>query len=884
MDFPGIRRLFRLAPRNARDAAREVDDEITTHLALRVEYLVARGIPEDEAWAVAHRRFGNWPHSRGDLVDSARRREGRIRLRESIDGIRQDIGFALRQLRRAPVHALFAILTLAIAIGLTTTVFAAVNGILLRPLPYRQPDRLVRLRSMDSLGHPVEPVSDDNWNDWRHDNHTMDGIAIYMARRFPIFAEGDAVRVAGEVVSPNFFRVVGSRLLFGREFTDGEAPFREAIVSERLWRRALNGRRTDTLSLQVSGRPMVVIGVVASGQEFPEDTDIWLPAPYQYHGGAARNNINWTAVGRLAPGVSVAAAQADLTSIALRIHRAEPEALYSWGVPVTPLQDDQEGAAAGYLPMLLGAVGLLLLIACANLASANLARGAARAREMAIRAAIGATRRRIVRQLLVEHLVLALMGGAAGLLLALALTRALALSAAAHLPRAEEIQVDGRVALFAFVVSASAGILAGLLPARQASRDALTGPLAEGGRGGVRGGRGLPGQALVAVEIALAVILVAGAGLLVQSFRTLLARSLGFETRGVAVAAVTLNGARYFGQPSVELGYWRTLLTTLRDTPGVAAAGAANWIPLGTAGSSFIEIAGKSLPEAGAGYRVVTDGYFAAMGIPLLRGRAIQADDDPKAIRVCDINRAMAERYWPGENPIGKLVRASSMEGGSAGHQAPWLTVVGVVDNVRQWGYATDATPEMYVAYAQLPDWIAGMNVVVRSAGGAAAPVAMLRRQIHALDPELAADIEPLALQAERSTAGTRFIMNVLTLFGVLALLLAAIGVYGVLALSVAQRTRELAVRAALGADRQSLLEMVLAAGLRVIVAGTAVGLVATWFATKLMESLLFQVRAHDPLVLALSTVTIVVAGLLAALVPAWRATRVDPIVALQAE
>ncbi|MEP6689707.1 MAG: FtsX-like permease family protein, partial [Gemmatimonadaceae bacterium] len=667
----------------------------------------------------------------------------------------------------------------------------------------------------------------------------------------------------------------------GFDARDVAAGARSAVVGEALWRRLRDARHDSSAVIQIHGERYDVVGVVADGHEYPEGTELWLPYRHKQRGGATRNNINWQALGRLTAGATAAQASSDIAAVARRIRASEPMALYSFGALVTPLRDEVIGPAARYLRLLLGAVTLVLLIGCANLASANLARGASRSQEMAVRAALGAGRGRIVRQLLVEHLLLAAIGGAAGVALAWALVRGIVFFSAHQLPRVREVHIDGRVLAFGCIVSAVAGIAAGLLPAIDAGRASLRGAIGSAGRGTVRGGSA--GRALVATEIALAVMLVSGAGLLVQSFRTLLARPLGFETRGVVTADIALDGARYGRDPAKFLRYWNELLPALRSTPGVAAAGAANWIPLGTAGSTFIEIAGRDVSSAGAGYRVVSDGYFGALRVPLMRGRLFDAGDDSSATRVAIVNHRMAAMYWPGDDPIGTMVRAPSMELRRAGAPAAWMTIVGVVGDVRHFGLESEPRPELYVALAQQPMRAFSLTAVVRGAdgltgdGSVGSLARVVRERIRATDPDVAADVEPLGARLDRSTAERRFTMSALSVFGALALALAGLGVYGVLSFSVAQRTRELAVRAALGAERGALLRLVLGAGLRVICAGAAAGLLAALALTRLMRSLLFEVSPRDPAVLATATMTIVAVGVVAALVPAYRATRVEP-------
>jgi predicted permease len=815
-------------------------------------------------------------------IGKTRRRLGRrsafaFRLPEAL----MDVRLAWRQARRAPAFTAVAVLTLALGIGLTTATFSLVNGVLLRPLPFPEPDRLVALRSMDSLRTPVITVSSAMWHDWRAENTTLDGIALHIPRSLGIGTADGSRRVPGQQTSGNFFDVTRSRFLLGRPFTEGEvqAGTPVVVVSEALWRSELGADSTLTKALAVFSRPHSVVGVVAAGQEFPEGTMLWQPDRFDRRTAGSPNNINWLAVGRLKPNASLDLAAQDLGRVAAGIRERDPTALYSHGVHLTPLREFVVGDAATYLRLLLGAVGLVLLIACANLAAANLGRATARAREMAVRAALGAGRGRLIRQLLTEQVVLAVLGGAVGTAAAWVAVRALLASGAASIPRAQDVRIDGLILTVALVVSVAAGVLTGLLPAAVGSRRSF-GSLLSGGTRTARGGRNIPGAALVAGEVALAVVLLAGAGLLIRSFRAVLARDLGFDT-GVVTAETTLPPTRY-RDPQGQVGYWETTLAALRAIPGVTAAGAANWVPLGGGGTGFVEIGGRDVPGAGAGYRAVSDGYFDALGIPVLAGRAIDHTDGASRAPVAVINQAMAEAYWPDENPIGRTVRAVSQEGFLDG--APWLTIVGVVGNVRHWGAETDVQREMYVAYQRVAWRAVSMTAVVRGTLPTVELLPQVRRVVRAADPEVAVEVTTLGAKLSRSLASRRFIMSVLTGFGGVALLLAAVGLYGLLSYAVAQRSRELAVRAALGAKPVQLLGLVFKGASIVVLIGGAIGLVGALAVSRAMTGLLVDIAPTDLASYLTSTLVLGGAAVLAVLIPAARAARLDPMRVLQAE
>jgi predicted permease len=594
---------------------------------------------------------------------------------------------------------------------------------------------------------------------------------------------------------------------------------------------------------------------------------------------------NYEAIGRLAPGVTLEQARSDLSSIARRVDQSDPGSLYSHGVDVSPLGEFLVGGSTDLLNLLFGSVGLVLLIACANLASANLAQDAVRGREMAIRSALGGSRRRLIRQVLVDNAVVALAGGSLGVLLAWALVNSAVLVSATQLPRSGNIAIDARVVLFAFVVAAQAGVLTGLLPAIRATRTSPARALEGGSRSWAAGGKGLPGRVFVTAEVAMALMLVVVAGSLVQSLRMVLSRPLGFETQGVVVAQITLSGPRYRSDTSAVAAYWERLRQSMADVPGMQGAGLVNFVPLvRTTGPGFIDVEGKDIAGAGASYRMISEGYFDALGIRVLEGRPFDETDRSDGMRVAVINKRLADRYWPGESPLGRRLRATSMEP-QQNAPAQWLTIVGVVSDARPFGYESEETAEMYTLYRQLPTWRFGtMNLLVRAVGPEESVMRAVRDRISRIDPAIPADLAFLKTHANQATASRRFMMTALSVFGGLSLLLAAMGVYGVLSFAAAQRTREIAIRAALGADRQRLVRLVLDSGARVIMLGLGLGLVGAWYLMQLVRGFLFQVEPRDPLVFGVAILTIVVVGVLAALIPARRASRVDPMQALRSD
>ncbi|HEU4630146.1 MAG TPA: ADOP family duplicated permease, partial [Gemmatimonadaceae bacterium] len=850
-----FRRLLRLGSLLRRDAAHDMDEEIDTHLALRVEDLRRRGLSEADAQTEARRRFGeSLTEERLRLASSAAHRDARLRRRDLLGGLRQDVRFALRQMRRAPAFTALAVLTMALAVGATTAIFTVVDHVVFRPLPFPEPERLVALSGRSETGEPVAYVSSADWLDWRAASRTLAATALYRNHETP-YPVGDGTtveRVAMRDVSADFFTVLGAPMLVGRAFTaaEVEANAPVAVVSEGYWRRALGADPSLREPLRIAGRAHTVVGVVADEQVFPEGTDLWLGTVPRPGSGAARTWVNWMVIARLAPGRTIAQAREELDAVAARVHARDPAAIYSYGADVRPLRAALLDDAPRQLEILLGAVALVLLIACANLAGANLARGVARAPELAVRVALGAGRARLVRQLLVEQLLLAGVGGAAGVLLARWLVRVLVAAAAGRVPRIETAAIDLRVLAAAAGITLLAVLASGLLPALRLSRASVRARMGGGGRGSVSG-RGTPGLLLVGGELALALVLLAGAGLLVRSLRALLERDLGFRTAGVTAIELDLAGSSFTTDTLRHTAFWDALLPALRAVPGVTAAGAANAIPLGTAGTGFIDVDDRIDQGYGAGYRVVSDDYFRTLGIPLLAGRTVDGRDRGGA-PVVVVNQAMARAYWPGQSPIGHRVRARSMEGGGGAHveRAPWRTVVGVVGDIRHWGYDEAPRAEMYVPYTQSAARAIQVTAVVRSAVPLSALAPAIRARVRAIDPDVAVELSALQDQLDRSLAGRRLPLLVLSGFSVLALVLAAVGLYSVLAFTVARRTRELAVRAALGAARARLLRLVLGQALRVLLAATAAGLAGAWAVTRLLRAMLVDVSPTDPLAL----------------------------------
>lgn len=877
------RRLPGPRPGRDRDLREELDEEIRAHIEMRTEALIEAGWPPEEARREAERRFGDLERARSALYASARRREARLGWSNVLEELGRDVRHALRQAMRSPGYASVAAGILGLGIALTTFMFALVDHVLLRPLPFPEPDRLVSLQSVGESRVPFPQVSMANWFDWRARAAGLDATGLYREWRFTV-ATGpdDAERVTGASVSAGFFEALRPAPLAGRTFTSEEA---EASAAVAVVASGYAVRRFGSADAALGGHIRVeaadheIIGVLPDHQALPETAELWVPEASRPGSGGMRNNISYAAIARLAPGATLESADAELDGIAQGIRASDPEGVYSYGVGVLPLRDVVVGDSAVLLRILMVCVCGVLLIACANLAGMGLARTRRRTQELAVRLALGSGRTRIARQLVIEHVVLAIAGGALGLGLTRLASGALFERIATFLPRSAGLSIDLRVAAFALLLSLLAGLCAGLLPALRAG--VVSGGGLGSSRGTVPGGRGLPGAVLVAGEVALALAILVGGGLLLRSFRAVVDRELGYDPRGVVTAELTLTGAEYRDDENA-LGYWARLLENLEETPGVASAAVGNWIPTGGSGTSFLELPHDPDPDFGGGYRVVSEAYFETLGIAIVTGRAFGPEDVREGERVTLVNHSLAARAWPGQNPLGKRIRPTSMESYMYGGDPPWLTVIGVVGDVRHHGFEAEPRPELYVLYRQVPFWTSTMTAVVRPRPGFTAPLhPRVAARVRAIDPTLAVDVDDLERRVRALLGERRLTLEVLAAFSLAALLLTCLGVYGLVSYAVEQRTREMAIRAALGARGSGLLGLMLGRAGRVLVYGVVTGAVAARWLTGFLDSLLVGVTPADPVSYAFAAGLLGVVGFSAAFAPALRAARMSPVEAL---
>jgi putative ABC transport system permease protein len=884
-----LRALFR-----RRDMEREMDEEVRFHVEMEAGELVrTAGLSGAEARRRALVAFGG-----DDRVREAARTVYGVRW---VEDLIQDTRQALRLMRRAPSFTVVTVLTLALGIGATTAIFSVVDGALLKPLPYPESDRLVSVWSRflpeSGFDFPQFPLSPPEYADYRVHTQTMDGVAAYHGYRATVIqSDGTALPTRGVAATTNLFDVLRVRPALGRtpresEAASGPGGAGVVVLGHALWRRAFGGDSSVVgRVIRINGRAAEVIGVMPDGFAYPTDeTELWSPLGIEQEQQLNRSAHFLAAVGRLGEGADIDRARAEMDALMVQWKAEYPDVHTGHFLFMQPLIDDTVAEARPALLMLLGAVGFVLLIVCTNVINLLLARSEARRRELAVRRAIGANRLRLVRQFLVEGAVLSLVGGLAGVALAYLAINVTHALGAESIPRAGNIAVDGRVLLFSSGVAFFTTLVFAVAPALALSGAEPHRMMGNESRSATSGADRLRWRnALVSAQVALAVIVVIGAGLTLRSFGELTAVDPGFNADRVLIAGLTLPSGDYAESGDVIRAY-ENLVVGLANLPGARSAAAVSTLPLG-GGASNIDFRIDGIPPpapgepATSGDLIVADpGYAATLGIQVIEGRFFQAEDRVTGMPVTVVNRRLARMFWPDENAVGKRIRIAQDS------DSPWLTIVGVIDDVQFRTLSDDVRPAWYLPLAQMALTLGqparSFTVAIRTAGEPTALAPAVREVVRAIDPTLPViRMRPLDHVVAESVATPRFTMAVLGLFAALSLVLGAIGIYGVLSHAVARRTREFGIRTALGAGRRQITTIVLGPAVRIVLAGLAIGLGSALLATKLMHGLLFGVSATDAGTYAGVAVVVCIVGFAACVLPLWRALTADPARALRAD
>jgi len=861
---------------------RELDEEMQYHVDRLVDEGLRAGLPPDVARISARRRLGGIAQSMEACRD--------VRGLTFLDQRLQDLRDAFRVMTRTPSLAVAVVSVMAIGIGANTAIFSIVNAVLLRPLPFEEPDRLVRIFTTTGGGGGrlnATEVSPGKFYDWQRDAHSFEGMAMYQCcgvREFALTGTGTARTVRGIAVSAGFFEVVKARPALGRVFRreeDTPGGKHVAILSDRFWRSEFGGN-PDVIgrTVELNAEAYAVVGVMPATASVASwsamAVDVWIPLATTDEQRAARGNHNRDGVARLKRDVELAQAQAEMEAISARLAREFPQTDgQGWGALVIPMQEEIVGNSRTMLLLLLGAVGLVLLIACANVGNLLFTRVLSRHKEIAVRLALGASRGRVFQQLLTEAVLLAGAGGALGLLVAFGTLTLASTLLAGQVPRAEEVSIDGRVLLFALGVSMLTGLLAGVLPAVRAGGSdlgGLNGALKEGGRSDGATGVGTR-RVLIVCEVALSLVLLAGAGVMIQSLLALRSGDTGFDPNSVLTMRMTLVQARY-PTPEKRSAFYEAALQRIRALPGVTAAGRIDDLPFSSGGSAQIlglEGRGPRRDAPVVQVRQITPGYLRAMGIPVLRGRDV-ADSDTDVLL---ISQATAKLYWGADDPIGRRARLPALS------RTLHREVVGIVGDVKQRNLMEGATPTVYF-YTREPSGRA--TFAIRTTVPPTTLVQPAVAAIRAVDPEQpVVDARTMVQVFDGELIPQRFSALLLGAFAGVALLLAAVGIYSVLSYIVRGRSREIGIRTALGARTGDILRMVIVEGMSPTLAGIAVGMIAALASARVMRTLVYGVSASDPLTLAAVAATLAIAALLASLVPAYRALRLDPVEVLRA-
>ncbi len=875
-------RFRALRQKKALDA--DMDEEMRVHIEMQTEENIAGGMNPNEARQAALRQFGG--------VDQIKEIRREMRGVTWLENLMQDIRFGTRQMAKNPRFTFVAVLTLALGIGANTAIFSVIYGVLFEPLPYRDPQQLVRVFE-SSVSQPKFPMSAGDFQDYREQNSTLSGLALYTRQDLELSKDDQPELLSALRITAGFFDVLGVQPLLGRQFRrEDEVPdnHHSVILSHGLWQRRFKG------DPEIIGKPIIltgevftVVGVMPQGvkhvggdyRSMPhgETVDFWWPITLNSQDSRSSHYMN--AVGRLKPGIKPEQSAADFNVIAERLAVQFPDTNSSFRIAIQSLHEEIVGKARITLLVVFGAVLMVLLIACVNVANLLLARSAARGREMAVRSAVGAGRGRIVRQLLTESLLLAVCSSAVGILLAQCGMVALGKFGPEQLPRLQTLRLDGHVLFFTLALTLLTGVLFGLAPALQAGKININGFLKDGGRAGTGGNQSRLRDILVSAEVALALLLLIGTGLLVRSFWQLQQTATGFNPERVVTATLSLPFGDYASNTNIAF-FQEKLLDRLGGIPGIESVGLTSDLPwTGYDENNSLTIEGKSFPPnegAGGRYHFISSDYFRTVGVPLRAGRFFNPDDRMGKIRVALVNRTLAERYWPGESPVGKR-----MSGSSAPKEENWWTIVGVVGDVKDFPDSLGVEPAFYLPLSQFPS--RRVTLAIRTAVEPFGMMAAIRSEMQKMDRNVPlADIKTLETITAKASAARRFTFVLVALFAATALILAAMGIYGVLSYLVAQRTREIGVRMALGAQAFDVIKMTLKQGMGPTIVGVVLGLIGAFGLTRLMTSLLFGVSATDPGTFVVSALLLILAAVLPCWLPARRAAKVEPMVALRNE
>jgi putative ABC transport system permease protein len=865
----------------------DIDRELGLHVDLQTDANIAAGMSPDEARREALRSFGNLPKIRDAAYD--------VKGGGFFETLSQDIRYGARVLTKHKTFTLVAVLTLALGIGANTAIFSVVNELLLRPLPYRDPDRIVMVWEVTPEGRHQNTTSRGNFRAWREQNQSFDNMAAFSDQRHNLTGEGEPEELSVQRTNPEFFKVLGVDPLLGRPLVPEDAEANKpnvAVLSYGLWQRRFGGQANVIgKPIMLSGVPFVVVGVMPPHFQFfirqrsgtGRPAELWTVLPMPTTPEAARGRFLGV-VARLKNGVSVDQAGTEMRTIAARLSEAVPEVNKNFTAEVLPLREQFSGNVRRPLLLLLGAVGFVLLIACANVANLLLSLATSREKEIALRAALGASRLRIVRQLLTESFLLAMLGSLVGFALALWGIKALVAISPRDLINLQSVGLNVTVLMWTLLLSLTTGIIFGLAPALQITRLNLNDSLKEGGKGDsghATGSRRLR-SVLVVSEIALAVVLLASAGLLVKSFINLQQVDRGFDSQNLLTMVVRLPESTYKEDPQV-VGFFRQALDRIQALPGVRGGGIVNFLPfyggLGSATGFTIEGRPQPLPgdEPSTDVRVADAGYFQTMRIPLLQGRNFTDVEMNEPRRVVLINEAMAREHFAGENPIGRRIDVQMFD-------KPTPTeIIGVVGNVKYESLIDEVHPTVYFTHPDLT--YSFMTLVIRTEGEPAALAPAVHREIRSLDPnQPVSDVRTMNQVMSETVSRARFNTLLLGLFAGLATLLSAVGIFGVMNYSVALRTHEIGLRLAIGAQPRQVLVLVLKQGLVLTLVGVGLGLLAAFALTRLLSGLLFGVAAADAATFATISLLLVAVSLLASYLPARRAMRIDPLAALRYE